>query len=322
MGHKRKLLKDYCRKFLPGYSKLERLDNKVNQLLKSFPEDKRLDLIPYYSMLFELGTEIGICQTKRTPPLIVSLTTIPERIHKVYLTIECLLRQSIKPNRIILWLDEGNFSSFSIPDALQRQKERGLTIDFCRNIFSYKKLIPTLQKYPDAVIVTCDDDAFYPRDWLVKLYDAYLEDNRHVYCHRAHKMTFDQEQLRPYQEWEYEVENFHDPSFLTFSTGVGGVLYFPGCFDQEIFNEERFLDLCPNADDVWFKTMTIRMGIKTKIIPNRVLLDQGDIWENIYTIPHTQEKALYKKNYLQKEIDIQLRNTFAYFQIDKDTLCL
>ncbi len=49
---------------------------------------------------------------------------------------------------------------------------KGLTIDWCEDIKSYKKLIPTLKKYPDAIIVTADDDLIYDNKWLEQLYNA------------------------------------------------------------------------------------------------------------------------------------------------------
>jgi len=48
----------------------------------------------------------GVNTDRRPAELIVSLTTIPERIGKVHLGIDCLLRQSVRPDRVILWLNE------------------------------------------------------------------------------------------------------------------------------------------------------------------------------------------------------------------------
>ena len=43
-----------------------------------------------------------------------------------------------------------------------RQKKFGLQIEYYEeNIKSYTKLLPSLQKYPDDIIITVDDDAYY-----------------------------------------------------------------------------------------------------------------------------------------------------------------
>ena len=51
--------------------------------------------------------------------VIISLTTYPGRINTVWLAIETLLRQSVKPDAIILWLSTDQFKSLSdIPHSL------------------------------------------------------------------------------------------------------------------------------------------------------------------------------------------------------------
>lgn len=50
----------------------------------------------------------GITITKREPELIISLIPILERIGFVTLWLYSLLRQSLKPDRVILWLSESN----------------------------------------------------------------------------------------------------------------------------------------------------------------------------------------------------------------------
>ncbi len=51
----------------------------------------------------------GIISSREQRPVVISLTTIPSRLDKAWLTIESLLRQSKKPNKIILWLAEDEF---------------------------------------------------------------------------------------------------------------------------------------------------------------------------------------------------------------------
>ena len=79
------------------------------------------------------------------PEIIISLTTYSLRIHNVYIALESLLNQTIKPNRIILWLAEEEFNEANLPISVLRLKERGVEIRFCEDYKSYKKLIPTLR---------------------------------------------------------------------------------------------------------------------------------------------------------------------------------
>ena len=65
--------------------------------------------------------------------------------HTTYDTIESIMEQTMKANRIILWLDY-SFEKQPLPKALQLLQKRGLEIEYCKDIRSYKKLIPALKK--------------------------------------------------------------------------------------------------------------------------------------------------------------------------------
>lgn len=195
--------------------------------------------------------------------LIVSLTSFGNRIHEVYLTIESIMQGTIKPNRIVLWLGEENRNTV-LPIVLQNQIKRGLEIRFCKDIRSYTKLIPSLKSFPEACIVTIDDDVIYEPDLLEHLVNSYNENPDVVSACRIHKMLKDNTgKLCGYMSWKHFCYD-DQPSFLNFLTGNGGVLYPPHSFPQEVFNEDVFLSICKYADDVWFHAMLVLNGTKVK----------------------------------------------------------
>jgi len=217
------------------------------------------------------STQKGVTTDKRSPELIVSLTTFPERIGTVALCLDSLLRQSLKPDRLILWLSESNelgrpvISQASLPADLCRLIPRGLEIRWCKDIRSFRKIVPTLRAHPTALIVTADDDIFYPRHWLKALYDAYQAEPQYVHCHRAHLMQYDATGApMPYNQWQMMAHGYQGPSFDLFPTGVGGVLYAPRHLHAEMLNESAFLALCPKADDVWLKAMSVMAHTECK----------------------------------------------------------
>lgn len=190
--------------------------------------------------------------------IIVSLTTYGKRLYDVYLPIESIMQGSIKPNRIILWLDE---EVNPLPRTLQMQQKRGLEVRlYGKNIKSHKKLIPSLLAFPNDAIVTIDDDLIYSFDLLENLVVPYLKDPRYIYSHRCHTMCTNEDgSLKPYLEWGYESVDY-TPTCWAFPTGVGGTLYPPHSLDEEVFNEDVFMSICPHADDVWFKAMGLKKG--------------------------------------------------------------
>src|SRR5690606_41001035 len=66
-------------------------------------------LIPIIFRLTETTKYKRISHNKTDKKIIVSLTTFPARIKRVWLVVECLMRQSIKPDIIILYLAESQF---------------------------------------------------------------------------------------------------------------------------------------------------------------------------------------------------------------------
>lgn len=248
----------------------------------------------------------GVTDAKREQELIVSLTTIPERIGTIHLCLESLLRQSIKPDRIILWLSESNepsrpkISAGELPPALTKLVQRGLEIRWCEDIRSFRKIMPALRAFPDALIVTADDDIFYPRNWLRKLYAAYQREPQYIHCHRAHLIKYNPSGVPlPYRQWNFLAPGHQGPSLDLFPTTGGGVLYAPGHLHREVLNEQAFLELCPKADDVWLKVMSIMNDVKCK----KTSADSLQIME--ICIPNN--RTLSSENVEQNRNDFQIQ---------------
>lgn len=200
--------------------------------------------------------------------IVVSLTTYGRRLEDVYLCIESLLQQSLRPNRLLLWLSEEEFPAGTVlPAMLHNQMSRGLEVRYCRHDWgSYKKIIPTLELCPDALIVTVDDDVMYPVDTLDLLYRTHLKYPSAVVAHRAHEVILDRHgNVMPYKKWPKGVRTA-SPSNAVFPVGIGGVLYIPGCFSPEVMQSADFMALCPQADDIWLKVMALRAGTKAVVV--------------------------------------------------------
>ena len=190
-------------------------------------------------------------------PIIVSLTTYGKRLQWVYLTIESLLHQTIKPNKIVLCIAEDNKDN--LPELLVKQQKRGLEILFCNDIRSYTKLIPSLKKYPDAAIITVDDDILYPCDFIEYLVKAFRSDSSKIHFYYGHTMGLDNHGIpTSYNEWVKTAAK--GCSLYNLPTGVNGILYPPKSLHEEVFNEDVFLKICPTADDLWFRAMSLMKG--------------------------------------------------------------
>ena len=249
-------------------------------------------------------------EQKKIKNLIVSLTSFPARINTISIAITSIINQSIMPEKLILWLANEQFPNKEndLPQELLNLKKRGLIISWCEDIKSYKKLIPTLRLYPEAIIVTADDDTIYPNYWLENLYNAYLKQPNMIHCHRAHRIIFDKNKnLKKYINWIMCINNVK-PSFNNFFTGIGGVLYPPNCLYADVLDTKQFMMLAPNADDVWFWSMAVLNNTLINVIKHNC--------KNFIPIENNLDIGLVHDNVCNGQNDVQINNVIKkYSQI-------
>ena len=234
------------------------------------------------------------------------MTSFPARIDVVWLTIETLLNQSVKPDRIILWLAECQFHGIDqLPEQLLRQMERGLEIRFCEDLRSHKKYYYVMQECPEDLIILTDDDAFFPGDMVEKLLELHKKYPRDIIGSTV-AVVGSKESLP--DQWGRPVpgERIRQADNIQPFSGQG-TLYPPHCFDEPlIFNKELFMRLCPNADDLWLFYMADRKHTKCSVIwPERSMP---------VAIYGTGSNSLWQINGRQRGNDTQWTAIRQYFR--------
>lgn len=234
--------------------------------------------------------------------LIVSLTSYPPRFPTLHRTLHCLLRQTVRPDRIVLWIGETE----ELPQATRKLEAHGLEIRCTRHLGAFTKLVPALAVFPQAFIATADDDAYYPPDWLECLSASYDEDSPAILCRRAHRPAFEPDgSFLPFDSWQTDVRDAaaRRPSADLIPTGVGGVLYPPRSLDPTVADETLFTRLCPHTDDFWFYWMARRAGSLYRLVgPGFDYLD----W------PGSQVANLHAEN-LRGRYDREIAALVAHF---------
>ena len=178
--------------------------------------------------------------------------------------------QTVQPDRLILWVSES--ALVDLPAETTMLRRWGLDIRGVRDLGPYTKLIWSLRAFPDAFLVTADDDAYYGPNWLESLVAEHVESQPCVLCRRAHRLKVRPDgAIAPYASWEWDVQDSASrvPSNDLFPTGVGGVLYPPGSLHPEVNNEEAFRSLCPTNDDIWFYWMARLAGSSARKVGSR-----------------------------------------------------
>lgn len=272
----------------------------------------------YRTGFYKLG--YGLNRTEnRSEKVIVSLTSYGRRVESVLpYTIISLLKQTYKPDKIVLWLDYEHWNDGNIPESINRLKQYGLTICYCRDIKSYKKLIPALEKFPDDIIITCDDDLYYRKDMIEKLISAYEKDPSRIYTHRAHQVRFDKEgNLLPYNEWDMEISS--RSGSLVFPTGGGGCLYKRSLLFDDIGKESLFMNLSPKADDVWFYFMEKLAKTECCVLPydGQVIIPLDAFFQYFH-----KGASLASLNCRESQNDVQIRNVMKHYNLTDSDLKL
>ena len=100
----------------------------------------------------------------------MSLTTWSKRIGNIPAVLDTILAQSIKPDLIVLNLAFNE----QIPKSIQAYIDKnGIEIYRVADTKVYKKLIPTLKRYPNDIIINIDDDWLYPSDMIADFIDIH-----------------------------------------------------------------------------------------------------------------------------------------------------
>lgn len=256
-----------------------------------------------------LGSISGVNQIKREVPVVVSLTSYEERFDDLVISLYSLLNQTIKPDRIILWLSDEFEGVNDLPYEITRFIKNGLEIRFVKDIKSYTKAVYAFKEFPNAIVVTADDDIYYPKNWLEKLYHSYITHPQDIQVHRAHRVKLKEGVIAPYESWDKHIEE-ESARYDNFLTGVGGVLYPPDCFSKEVLREDIFLKEAPTADDIWFWVMALINNRKIRVVKNHIrTLACTNIF---YQLGIFKRKNLYSINRIG-ENDRQLKNLMKFY---------
>jgi hypothetical protein len=237
-----------------------------------------------------------------TSDVVVSLTTHGPRVNRVHVTIESICAGTVRPARLILWLNPGPETA-TLPRALVGLQARGLEVKYVDNFGPHTKYFPYVASEPQHTrpLVTADDDVIYPRDWLERLLDAHLAQPAYVHCYRARRVVLDGSTLAPYNSWGFDTTGA--PSLLNFATGVAGVIYPPAMLQRLKECGDAFRAVCPKADDLWLHVIAIRNGFRIKQLAGQAV-DHG-------VVRGTPASGLYHFNVIGTGNDAQIAKTYT-----------
>lgn len=273
--------------------------------------EKKIESLPY-NMLKRNNDETDI---------VVSLTTHGKRLaESAPYGIYSLFTQTVLPNRIILNINKDVWNISNLPPLIKRLMQSGLEVNFCNDVRSHTKFIPTLQNFPNNVIITVDDDMCYNKFMIEELISAYQKsDKKTIFCRQGVIPKRKNGKFLPYMQWDDTI-NLPESSLNKYTQfvspyGVHGVLYPPHIFDGEIFKNDIFLKIAPHTDDIWFWLMEVRSNIPAVVISQTMAIEDSSVSLLEYLI-ETESSALYFQNCFNGRNDKEMYALLDYYKIE------
>jgi|SRR5690606_24642714 len=295
---------DYLDKFYSSFRNL----NKVHSLFRFLTREFVNLFMPIYFKINKIDYQLN-----KRDVIIVSFTTFPARIGKIWLVIECMLRQTLLPSKILIWLSKEQFPNLEkdLPHNLDFYIRKGLIdIRFVdEDIRSHKKYFYVFQEFPNDIIVTIDDDLYYPSNILKDLMGLHKLYPDTVCCLRGYQVRKVNKELTPYNKWSM-LYNEYGPGYDIFHTSGGGTLYKRSFFSDEVLNKQVFKEICFYADDVWLNMMLQVNGTKSV---------KGEFYSHILPVKN-QSFKLSKGNVYEGGNDKQIQAVKEYYQLDEAKL--
>lgn len=250
----------------------------------------------------------GLAEETRTPRIIVSITSYPARIQVVSQVLERMLVQTLRPDKVVLWLSKEQFPNRErdLPEQLLDLRADGMEIGWCDgDLKAYKKVLPSLREYPDDIIIIIDDDLVYRVDFVENLYKAHLKHPEAIIASRVHQITFDEDgRIAPYETWQKECEyGVGEIKEDWFFTGGAGTLFPPKVLPEDVFDEAVITQLCPYADDIWLNIHAAMQHVPIVNIANN---------NHLTYIAGTQVDCLYDIN--KEQNDVQLKRIVEHYK--------
>lgn len=207
------------------------------------------------------------------PRVVVTLTTIPDRMSNLKYAVRSLMDQTVVADEIALNLPHKTLKGleYEIPDWLKEIPESVRIHRFEPDMGPASKLLPTLRRewdHPETKIIVADDDYVYAPDHIERLL---RESEAYPDCAiTAFSKNFNGTRTRPPtggQLWAFSRAQSHRVCDQVL--GCFGFLVKPRFFTEDVFD---YTDAPPEAiwvDDIWFSGHLLLNDIEIRSPPFR-----------------------------------------------------
>lgn len=198
--------------------------------------------------------KLELFNKQRKQKVIVSMTTIPKRQKRLMDNLPALINQSYPYDKLVINVDDNlTDEEYKWYDDLKKYDAR-IEINKAEAKWrSCNKLLPTLKLYPHDLIITLDDDVFYPVDTIMHLIVEHMRHPDCVIAHEVNPLKITNEDGVPFISYV----NGYDVKLMQVEWGKylsNCALFPPYTFDgTDLYDYDKMME-CTNGthDELWF----------------------------------------------------------------------
>ncbi|MFL6505359.1 MAG: glycosyltransferase [Candidatus Udaeobacter sp.] len=208
--------------------------------------------------------------------VIVSLSTVPDRINNLRPTIRSLLKQTRPPDEIVLAIPEFSIREqrpYVVPKYISRLP-RVRVLRCAEDWGPATKFIGAIQDEltagrQNSLIMVVDDDRLYPRDAIETYlyYNEQLPDAALCFRGAAMPSTLDWDDAKMIRASE-----LREPRQVAVITGCGSYLIQPRFFDESLWTYSVAPPVAFDIDDIWISGWLSRRGVKRYVVPGSAMM--------------------------------------------------
>ena len=246
----------------------------------------------------------NVNKLKRETKIIVSMSAEEEDFGNLKYTLFSVFNQKIAPDNVVLWISD-KYELSDLPYSVTRYIKNGLDVRFVNDIGTFTKILYALKEFEDCIIVTADENIYYPKNWLAKLYLSYISCPNDIHAHSVADVMCKGDKLDSVTKWK-KFAGMEKAGYNYFPLETGGVLYPPNCFIREISREDIYRKKLKTSWDIWSWIIALMSDRKIRLVKSHI---KNFTTVNIF-------KSLKKYNHYTGRTNItdkQLTQLFEYY---------
>lgn len=261
--------------------------------------------------------------------VIVSMTTIPVRKVRLIENLPSLLGQSYYFDKLVINVDdnlsEDDYKFYHTLTEIDSRIEINKSESKWR---SCNKLLPTIKMYPEDIIITVDDDIYYPVHCVKYLVEQYMITPDCVIAHEVNPIEIDENGFITYKNMtDIKLKQVQWGKYLS-----NCCLFPPHIFDgSDVFDYDKMMSCTHGThDELWFWVNSLLNGVQTVGLNYVLSFEAENIrqWgENEYKLTdfNNTDKKIYEymktinEMYGKKMLE-NIKSKPTVFFLDKDNV--